>query len=1224
MSDVLTRFREREQSRKPSPAPMLERFRGREKELAQPADSLMQRFRVREQKAIEPIAEPSYIDRLVSEHKLEYGKPSPQIDALFERLAQWQAGEYIDLDDKEAITKQWKKVGRFALSSPLIVPQFFHALITDPRATIPGIANMFKDAFNNFATIQSPLSTEEEVRKADEYFLNDPVGLAFSVLILGGIGVRAIKAPRVEGIKAKPSTKVGKIEAMLGKEEIKETPIEAAKVEIEPTVGPAIRQQLPDYLKPAVDELPSRIVNETPILKVIKRGKEPLYDLPTESLEIPLKKFAKPELRNAAGEITELGTSRIFQHEMIASWAHKNLSPKQYNEWRKSVGYPESLDVRGGVATVSNVDAFASSAIDWMRGRPWGESGKLFKTLFGKKVPIEPITPLAWTTRTKDLKRIHVKQKKISTKDPDFREMKKRIAGKESLKDFTQEEMMRFEAELDVAIVEGAKPKQIDLFKTVEELTKEPGEDLINKAPSETMRTLERVTDEMIPEGMFDTKPPSVLETIKGLPKKILPQFFLRQTRTRVKSEPGREMFARLRKGDETKYMLTGTWLTKLKELGLKTIEKRGWGERLADALEGGEAKPFQKLLTEIYNKAKDAGIRVAPFEENYFPRMTKYEISQALQGDVTTILRKAYKLKEDVGPLLKEALEKGQIKPETKRALKHLVDSGQAETYVDAVALLRNFSHNEMFNPLANLVKRRTVKFPLDFYERDAVKVLRRYVRGVAKSIAEAEQFGSKSEIYHDLRNKVDAISRTERQVVDHAIAAWTGAITRDPRYAMTRRWKKFAEVFTHFEVITKIALGTAALRNVTQSFISTIPFFGVFRASRGFYRMLAKPEVRTMFQKSGAPMDIAARTWVGMETTSNMGKVSSTLLNIVGFTPMNWLNSLLSASTVESSLRGYYRLANLKPLETPKKVGRSAHAKRVLEFLNVDWTKPLTEEVTLKAMMRAATDLQVMRNILRDPLSAHNPRLKSAWLFKRFGLKQTILANDIALKEVKYGNVWPILRLAVGGYLGGMFSGWAVNKVRSALSGKEYYAEDKKGWERIVWAWSEVAAFGLVGDIFDSGIFGDYPFDQTIEFAILPVQVQTIGKIADTVIGFINEATGDYGLLGAAKRLKGTAPRLLGPLGTQVGKRLQTGAQRAARLRFERGQVRSKILDLFLDGKDDQAVRVWKAWNKHNSYNIAFGQYDEYGQFLGRLGNIGVLLQNREMERAKKKVRP
>ena len=111
---------------------------------------------------------------------------------------------------------------------------------------------------------------------------------------------------------------------------------------------------------------------------------------------------------------------------------------------------------------------------------------------------------------------------------------------------------------------------------------------------------------------------------------------------------------------------------------------------------------------------------------------------------------------------------------------------------------------------------------------------------------------------------------------------------------------------------------------------------------------------------------------------------------------------------------------------------------------------------------------------------------------------------------------------------------------------------------------------------------------------------------------------------MLGAAKRLKGTAPRLLGPLGTQVGKRLQTGAQRAARLRFERGQVRSKILDLFLDGKDDQAVRVWKAWNKHNSYNIAFGQYDEYGQFLGRLGNIGVLLQNREMERAKKKVRP
>lgn len=1072
MSDVLTRFREYGEAQKPSPTPLTERFREYGRGLERPADSLVQRFRAYEQQALEPpvrlrgeAARKAPIEELFPGYKPDYVTPKPSFrghtDIAFERLARWQRGEEVDPKEKDVLEKQAKTVGRFIISSPLIVPQFFHALITDPLATVPGVATMLNEGAKNFfRMIAQPFIGEEQREKLYYYLANDPVGMAFTVAIMGGITAKAIpKAMKVEGIRTR-MTRAEVIERGLG-EEIKEPLAEIPEVKVEPT---------------------------------------------------------------------------------------------------------------------------------------------------------------KWTTRTKDLQRIHAKQKKISAKDPDFREMKKRIAGKESLKDFTQEETMRFESELDAAIAEGAKPKQIDLFKTVEELTKEPGEDLINKAPSETVRTIEEVTDTMAPVGIFEARP-SILEVIKGLPSKIIPDF-IKQTRKRVKSEPSQQMLARLRKGDEIRHRSAGDMMESFNKLGLRVIGKRGWGERLSQALLRGEAKSFRELFDKMYDIARAVGVRVAKYSVNYFPRMVKHEIARILQGDIATLERKAFKLSEDIGPLLREAIQNRHIKPETIEALKHLVESGQAETYVDAIAKLKNFTHSEMFSPFGNLEKARVLKLPLDFYEMDAAKVIPRYVRGWAKRVAEVDQFGPKSEVYHDLRNKIDAISPAERRIVDHAVAAWTGAIVRDPKYSMTRRWRGVVDVIVQSEVITKIGLGLATIPNITQSFISTIPHFGVFRTSRGFYRVLRRGQVRAMVRRGGAPMDISARQWAGFETTGKMGKVAERVLSIA-FTPVNKFNAYLSASTVEASLPGYYRLANMV---AKTKIGKArvAHAKRVLEFLDVDPTKPLTENVTLEAMYRAATDLQVMRNVLRDPLSVFNPRLKALWLFKRFGLKQAQLINDIVLKEIKHGNVWPLLRLAVGGYLGGEFVLWARNKIKSKISGKEYYTEDKKGWERIAMVYASVGAFGVVSDVIDSGIFGDYPKAGTIEFTLLPVQVQTLDKIADTVFRFATEASGDYGLLGATERLKGTAPRLMGPLGTQLAKRLQTDAQRAARLRFERGRAKSKILDLFLDGKGDQAVRVWKAWNKHNKYNIAFGQYDEYGRFLGRLGNIGVLLQNREMERAKKKARP
>ena len=1367
MSDLLTRFEAYEGAlpEEQKSAPLLDKF----------ADYKKQTLAVSPQVETTSPSEESGVWSMFQD---ETNKP--HADIFFEKLARWQEGEFIDPKEGGALIKQAKKTARIVATLPAIPLQFAHALLKDPRAAATGMNMMVGDALEHFALLVSspfiPL-TEEESDQLATYLANNPAGFAFTAALLSGISGLA-KGPKA-GVRVRANRSV--------KAPVR--PAEAIKPEIRPevpleVVKPPIRQQLPNYLKPALDELPSRIVNETPILKVVKRGRDPFYDHPSKRLEVPLKKFAESELRNVEGNIVKLGALRTFQNEMIASWAWENLSPKEYNAWRKSVGRPESFDVRGASGMLAHVDTFAESTISWMEGRPWGKSDKFFKDLFEKEVPVEvtervvpgirggvkvaleqriekPIEalpaesladiqkvnrmtedaintleaqrlksgepleivtdrietlglqigakarayrqeynkilnkyegakdqsglskelevlnkrmsgdlsqirqmlgakprvtkleeldamlgkevieleatvkatkPTIWTGRKRDLQRIHTKQRGISTKDPNFRELKKRTANKESLKDFTQEEMAKFELELDRMLAEKAvklvEPRDVTpklptrdvkgRFKKVEEIIREPGEDLINKAPSETLISSEKITDASVPSGMFD---PEVARGPLGK-LKIIPDF-IKQTRNRVRTEPGQAILARVRKGDELLHRRVGTMIEKFNKIGLKTVRKRGWGVRLGQALqkEGG-AGAYRELFDEMYLDAASQGVKVANYTKEYFPRMIKRDIAEILQSDVAFLERKALKESADIWPLLKEAIQKKHIRPETITALDKLVNSGQATTYVDAIAKLKNFSHNEMFSPFGNLELTRKLELPLDFYDMDAAKVIPQYIYGWAKRLAEVEQFGAKSEIYHDLRQKVDAISPSERHIVDQVVASWTRSINRDPRYTMPKKWKKFVDTFVQFEVTTKIGLGLATIPNITQSLISTIPLFGVYRTSRGFYRSLLRGQTRNLTKSSGALLDISARQWSGYETTGLMGKVADRVLS-VAFTPVNKMNAMISAATVEFALPGYYKLANMAPKGKFGKA-RVAHAKRVLEFLDVNPRKPLTENVTLEAMYRAATDLQLMRNILRDPLSAHNPRLKAAWLFKRFGLKQAQLIKDTVLSEVKHGNVMPLLRLAVGGYLGGEFVLWARNLIKSTVSGKEYYSEDKEGWERAATIYSTIGAFGVVTDLIDSGIFGDYPLAETLEFTLFPVQVQTLGKIADTVVRFLNEASGDYGLIGATTRLRGTAPRLLGPLGTQLTKRIQTDTQRNLRLKHERTLVRVKILDLFLDEKTDQAIRVWTAWNKHNLRNIAFGQYDEFGQFLGRLNNIGTLLEEREMQKAKKRARP
>jgi hypothetical protein len=150
-------------------------------------------------------------------------------------------------------------------------------------------------------------------------------------------------------------------------------------------------------------------------------------------------------------------------------------------------------------------------------------------------------------------------------------------------------------------------------------------------------------------------------------------------------------------------------------------------------------------------------------------------------------------------------------------------------------------------------------------------------------------------------------------------------------------------------------------------------------------------------------------------------------------------------------------------------------------------------------------------------------------------------------------------------------------------------------------------------MGDLAASGLFGDYPFRGSVEFAVTPVQVSTVSKVSEAMYRMLQELDG-YGVEGAFLRGPSYFVKALGgPSGTQVAKRLQTTSQRKNRIKFLRGRRRTEILDLLMAGDGKRAAFKVRAWNE---------QFPE-APILGKDISMKAVLR-REKELAKKRANP
>ena len=665
---------------------------------------------------------------------------------------------------------------------------------------------------------------------------------------------------------------------------------------------------------------------------------------------------------------------------------------------------------------------------------------------------------------------------------------------------------------------------------------------------------------------------------------------------------------------------ITGTFVERaIWESGLRKYKKP---EEVADALEGkkGVSRESKEIASKIkveldkaFKMAEKSGIDVSGYIEGYFPRMMRKDIQKIIFDDLMPFIakneafleKKIYKAK-DIGMLNKiveRAQTAGEFSKTTNRAINKLVKDGKL-SYKEAMEVLREDVFGEMYSPFGNLEKKRKIKLPSDFYERNAKEIVTRYFDKFGKRIANAEAFGIKGNKAKALLESLRLKNPEEYKVLKELYGNFTGLSSVDPAKQMSATARKLAENIMSFEYATKIGLGFATIPNITQTLISTMVEAGIWRTTKGFVRLL-DGDVRKRIRQSGAThhnvMDILLGTDLGVmnptsikesikkiatDKGSRLTHVANLLAFASGFKGINLANQMLAASTAEVYVRDLHKIAKKNKKGSSKYDWATKNLTR-LGISERGYNKTSLSNTNVEnAMYRFAKESQLQKDILKDPLAFNNPKLRPFFIFKRFGYRQAKYAKDVLKREVQSGNVFVPLRMAAGGMLGASFVIWAKDKLVKWLGGQEVVREDKEGWEKFFEAAGTVGSVGFFSDILEAE-------DKlsAIKFFVTPVVLSDMEKayvgtqsLANNIDKYLD---GEMQSWDAFQRsIKGYAS-IFGSFVRQGAKRLETPGQREKGISVAKGRIRSKIFELYEEKKYTQASNLFNDWNKKRSSN-------------------------------------
>ena len=662
-----------------------------------------------------------------------------------------------------------------------------------------------------------------------------------------------------------------------------------------------------------------------------------------------------------------------------------------------------------------------------------------------------------------------------------------------------------------------------------------------------------------------------------------------------------------------------------------------------------------RKTMNRIFRKAEKAGLDISGFRENYFPHRYKKEYIKLLGTDITKLITKdpaleGSKLSQSdmVVRKMKDIINSKDVSAETRQILEAIGNNiakqgnlNEAQSLALAFQQVRDTIYGQRYAIAGNIERERTVELPKEIKDRilewDTRLVLTKYANDAAKRISQVEVWGKEHQVIEarisELKKLRDSVKDSnpkaynlferEQRLLRQAVDSFTNMIEVQPESNFKDPFvRKVWSEAVNFEVATKIGLGYATIPNVTQTLISTAVRAGYWNTFKGAYYLATNPEItlpngkkmkyKELIGSSGISQLSVFQMVSGLEPSDTFfGRAAHTMTKISGFQHMNKFNQYLAAAAGREYVKGL-----IKAKDSNISARRNWAKDNLKELGLPDDVKKLTKRQDLESMYRFSRDAQLQRNILNDPLAFNDPRIRPFILFKRFGYKQANWIREQLVRDVKHGNILPILRLGVGGAFGGSFVIWARKKLNNILAGEDEVFDETRlflpglppgtplgtsgsdvNTDMSEFTWSDF--FDLAGAVGAMGFVSDVVANEdrirALEFLVKPAVAQDSHKFL-VALQKIYKDIEDYGIgVGSAQRsLKYFAP-MLGTVPRRIAQRAETPGQEETYVRYRRGLVKGRILDYLIDGKDKDASKTILAWN--NTYPEEALFYDDIG---------------------------
>lgn len=710
-----------------------------------------------------------------------------------------------------------------------------------------------------------------------------------------------------------------------------------------------------------------------------------------------------------------------------------------------------------------------------------------------------------------------------------------------------------------------------------------------------------------------------VPESIKRFGKRIFYQF-----RNRVKHPLSKQTVDEIYGAFGERGRLVGTYQERARKMGLWDLTNKQADQLTAYRLNPGKVKVMPRLkevgegvdamFNEMFETLDQLGIKVTLKDKtlrpigkvkNYVPRKMRVEVAREMWDDILGFTKEAKRAAKESGKLEDQVVanianawyQNSKFKPEAMKSIGHLIRTKQAKTPAEAIAILDNYSFNDLYRPFVNIERPRILELPPEFYETNMKKIVASYIAGFAKRVPEIKRWGQEGRVITNRLSQLTKEGLTEESaLLRDMVQTFTGAVEKTK--GISPEFRRFTEAYTGYQVAAKIGLGTASIPQVTQPTISFIPLTRIVDWTRAGLDLFSKAN-REWVRETGAPGFEQMKSITGMRPQGKMGALAEITTKGSLFQSLNKGLQYWAAASGRRWLTHLHELA-----QSPNKL-RRGFARRQLKDWGVNPDKPLTENVLKESSYRFAMDTQLQRNMIKEAPWMNAPQWRWASLFKRFPYRQFNLFKDHMWREVKHGNPLPILKLVVGGAIGGEFVVWAKDKLRETLTGRPYYREeDLWTWHRLI---NNLAAVGTMGWVTDLGRVDELTPITIIKdiwrtgwFQIKPVGVSDIERTKKIGDQFV-EALDKRGLQQAMRR---AAPYIVGTVGGVLAnyfkERLKTPQQFDATMKFFKREVNQRALKACAEGNYDEGYGMIEKWNYNNpDYMLDYPKYKDVKRF-------------------------